>query len=100
MEPEDQWCELSMWRAVGIETSVELLGVTSGIAFFMVPLLDYPLMWTNLHCALYVVLCCLGAGTIVYHTIPNKQNNGQALVYMMDYVLMVFACAFLCFLYV
>ncbi|MFN9942304.1 MAG: hypothetical protein ACK56I_22800, partial [bacterium] len=90
MEPEDQWCELRMWRAIGVETSVELLGVTSGVAFFIVPLFDYPLMWTNLHCALYVALCYLGAGTIVYHTIPNKEVNGQALVYMMDYVPMVF----------
>jgi hypothetical protein len=99
MEPDDQWCEIRMWQAVGVQTSVEILGVVSGVAFLVVPWYERPSVWTDLHVALYVVLCYLGAGTIVYHAIPNTEVGGQALIYMMDYVPMVLTCAFLSSLY-
>ena len=100
MEPEDQWCELRMWRAVGVETRVEFLGVISCFAFIVIPLLyDFPSVWTNLHIALYVVMCYLGAGTVVYHAIPNMYVDGQAFVYMMDYIPMIITCAYLSSIY-
>jgi hypothetical protein len=100
MEPEDQWCELSMWRTVGVETRVEFLGVISCFAFIVIPLLyDFPSVWTNLHIALYVVMCYLGAGTVVYHAIPNMYVDGQAIVYMTDYIPMIITCAYLSSIY-
>ena len=74
-----------MWRAIGVETRVEFLGVISGFAFIVIPLYEFPSVWTTLYIALYVVMCYLGAGTVVYHTIPNMYVDGQAIIYMMDY---------------
>lgn len=91
----DTWCEIRMWKGIGVETKSEIMSMLSSIPFFIWPFYgvprDIPFEMIMMQCC----MCHIGLGTIVFHSgLPNPLNT------LMDYYPMIMTSVLLMYIYV